>query len=56
MTRQYQTGVFDVETNGFLAELTVIHCLIIQEFETGQKWVFRRNKHEDTIPEGVRLL
>lgn len=56
MTRLYQTLIFDVETDGYLEHLTRIHCLTIQEYETGKKWSFRRNKQEDTIAEGVRML
>lgn len=52
----YQTLVFDIETNGFLREMDRIHNLVIREFESGQTWVFRRNKREDTIEKGVKML
>ncbi|MER9252468.1 ribonuclease H-like domain-containing protein [Mesorhizobium sp. M0598] len=33
-----QTLVFDIETNGLIPEMTVIHSLVIKEYETGTIW------------------
>lgn len=53
---KYQTLIADLETDGLLQELTRIHLLVIIEHETGRKWVFRRNRHEDTILDGIAML
>lgn len=53
---KYDTLIWDVETDGLLDELTTIHCLVIREFESGQVWRFRKNKKEDTIEKGVKML
>ncbi len=48
--------VFDIETDGLLKQLTVCHCLVIKDVETGQVRRFRKNKVEDTIEKGLALL
>lgn len=48
--------VFDIETDGLLHQLTVCHCLVIKDVETGQVRRFRKNKSEDTIQKGLALL
>lgn len=53
---KYQTLLFDIETDGLLPSMTRIHVLAIREYETGQVWVFRRNKREDTIHKGIAML
>lgn len=53
---KYQTLIFDIETDGLLDEMSVIHLLCIREYETGRVWTFRRNKREDNIREGVEML
>lgn len=53
---KYKTLLFDIETDGLLDTMTTIHCLVIRQFETGQVWRFRRNKREDTIEKGIRML
>ncbi len=52
----YDTLVYDLESDGLLDRLTRIHSLIIRHYETGDVYVFRRNKTEDTIINGVRML
>lgn len=54
--RKLKTAVYDVETNGLLDKLDTIHVLVIQEWETGQRLVFRKNKREDTIAKGIKIL
>lgn len=53
---EYQTLIFDLESDGLLDTMTVIHNLCIREYETGRVWTFRRNKYEDNIEEGVEML
>lgn len=47
---------FDLETDGLLPTLTRVHLLGIRDVDTGQTWIFRRNKHEDTILQGIEML
>lgn len=56
MQLRHQTCIFDVETDGLLPELTRIHVLHIHEYETGKSWTFRRNKKENTIHKGLKIL
>lgn len=48
--------IFDAETDGLLDKVTVCHCLVIKDADTGQVWKFRRNKREDTIAKGLAML
>jgi hypothetical protein len=48
--------VFDAETDGLLHQVTVCHCVCVRDYDTGQRWVFRRNKRENTIPKLFALL
>lgn len=36
--------------------MTVCHCLVVKDADTGQVWRFRRNKREDTIAKGLAML
>ena len=57
MTKKLQTAIWDCETDGLLDTVSVVHILVIKEYETGREFVFRNNgKGEDTIKEGVELL
>lgn len=56
MLTRYKTLVFDVESDGLLDTLTRIHVLHIHEVETGNSWTFRKNKKEDTIKQGLKIL
>lgn len=53
---EYDTLVYDLESDGLLDRLTRIHCLCIRHYETGDMWMFRNNKTENTIHIGVRML
>ena len=44
--------VADIETNGFLDNVTVIHCIAAKDIDTGTVHTF----HGPTIEEGVRFL
>lgn len=48
--------IFDAETDGLLRQVTVCHCLVIKDADTGQVWKFRKNKREDTIAKGLAML
>lgn len=48
--------VFDAETDGLLHQVTTVHCVVVRDYDTGQRWVFRRNKREDTIHKLFALL
>lgn len=43
--------IFDIETDGFLENVTKIHCLVIKNSETGQVYEFTR-----LIEEGLNML
>lgn len=53
---KYRRLIIDAETDGLLHEVTVCHCVIVKDFDTGQVWKFRRNKREDTIDRVFDLL
>lgn len=38
--------VFDLETDGLLDELTVVHCLTIVDYNTGEEWAYRPHEIE----------
>lgn len=44
--------VADIETNGFLDNVTVVHCIAAKDIDTGTVYTF----HVPTIEEGVRFL
>lgn len=48
--------LFDIETDGLLDELTRVHVLCVKDPATGERWTFRHNDAEDTIPAGLALL
>lgn len=48
--------VFDAETDGLLHQVTTCHCICVMDYDTGQRWVFRRNAREDTIHRALDLL
>jgi hypothetical protein len=53
---KYRRLVFDAETDGLLTQVTVCHCVVVRDYDTGQKWTFRRNNREDTIHKLFDLL
>ena len=48
--------IYDIETDGLLAELTRVHVLTIRDIDTGETFIFRRNEKEDTILQGIKML
>ncbi len=51
-----RTLIWDIETDGLLHQLTRVHLITIIDYHTKQGFVFRRNAHEDTILDGIRML
>lgn len=51
--------LFDCETNGLLDDLTTIHCLVLQDADTGEVFSYRNDGHPDNLArmsEGVQKL
>ena len=48
--------VFDIETDGFLSQVTTIHCLVIHDTEENQTITFSDKGHNDPVVRGVQLL
>jgi hypothetical protein len=53
--------VYDVETDGFYNEATVIHCIVVQDYETGLINVYhdyegKFKPYSGTIEQGVKVL
>jgi DNA polymerase-1 len=48
--------VVDVETDGFIDQLTRIHIIVLRDVDSGERFVYRRNHAEDTIKEGLAYL
>jgi DNA polymerase-1 len=47
-----QRLLFDVESNGFLANATKVHCVAVEDVDTGEQWDFK----PDQIKEAGELL
>jgi len=45
---------FDIETDGFIANVTKVHCINVIDVDTGEEYRF--NTDLDNIKEGLRLL
>lgn len=54
--KKYRRLVFDAETDGLLHQVTVCHCVVVRDFDSGQRWVFRKNKKQDNISQVFNLL
>lgn len=54
--KKYRRLIFDAETDGLLEQVTVCHVVVVRDYDTGQRFVFRRNKKEDTIHKLFALL
>lgn len=49
--------IFDIETDGFLDEMTVIHCIHMGDPMTGQQWRYSSMTDADgTVEEGLQRL
>ena len=47
---------FDVETDGLLRDLSVIHCLVAQDVDTNEVYRFDSSGDHGSIEEGIKLL
>jgi DNA polymerase I-like protein with 3'-5' exonuclease and polymerase domains len=54
--KKYRRLIFDAETDGLLDQVTVCHCVSVMDYDTGQRWMFRRNRKEDNTHKVVDLL
>lgn len=54
--KNHRRLIFDAETDGLLDQVTVCHCVVVRDFDSGQRWVFRKNKREGTIEKLFPLL
>ena len=41
--------LFDLESNGFLDQLTTIHCIAIMNADTGQRWVYGPDQIDQAV-------
>lgn len=49
--------IFDIETNGFLNELNKLHCLVVKDFDTGERFSCTDNDQSYyPIEYGLKLL
>ena len=42
-------AIFDTETDGFLDQVTKIHCLVIEDYDTGAIFTYRSDDKVNTI-------
>ena len=47
---------FDVETDGLLRDLSVVHCLVAQDVETGEVFRFDDSGNHGSIVEGIAFI
>lgn len=56
--------LFDLESNGLMKHqgrpedtpVSLVHVLVVKDYNTKQRWVYRKNDREDTIAQGVEQL
>ena len=48
--------VFDLETDGLLDDLSLVHCLVIHDLDTKQTFVFTDQGDQQPITRGVQML
>ena len=56
MSDRFNRVYYDVETNGFLADLDTIHCLVIQCLDTGDVLSCADHKPYASIEQGIMVL
>ena len=47
---------FDVETDGLLRDLSVIHCLVAQDIDTSEVYRFDSSGNHKSITEGIKFI
>lgn len=48
--------VFDLETDGFLREMTNIHCLVVHDTEAKETYTYSDEGHTEPVVRGVQYL
>jgi len=48
--------LFDIEADGLLDSISKVHLIVVKDFQTKERSVYRRNEFENTIPQGVAHL
>ncbi len=48
--------LFDIEGDGLLHQMTRIHCLFIEDIDTGERWDFANNAERNDIEVGLKML
>lgn len=48
--------LFDIESDGLLPDITKVHLIVVKDFQTKARSVYRRNHLENTIPQGLAHL
>lgn len=48
--------IFDIETDGLLADVSTIHCLVIHDCTQNQTYTFNNEGNQEPIVRGVQML
>ena len=48
--------IFDIETDGFLKDVSTIHCLAIHDLDTKEDYVFNDQGSQEPISRGLQML
>ena len=48
--------IFDLETNGLLANVTTIHCLAIHDLDTKETFAYNDTGTQEPISRGIQRL
>ena len=48
--------IFDIETDGFLANVTTIHCLAIHDLDTKEDYIYNDQGSQEPITRGLQML
>ena len=54
--KQKRRLLYDVETNGLLPTMDRIHCLVMQDVDTDEMFIFRNNADGNDIADGITML
>ena len=48
--------IFDLETDGFLSQVSKIHCLAIHDTEKDETYVYNDEGNQEPITRGIQML
>ena len=48
--------IFDLETNGFLKDVSTIHCLAIHDLDNKENYIFNDTGTQEPVVRGIQLL